>query len=162
MLLNILILCISILFSGPNTIAWNTNCDVKKDAKVQQRQSAALLYAHRCFLKDVPISIPAPLNTIPDIIVPSHVVVPRCSGKELAIYLKLQSLNCKSAVVVARFRHCLCVKLINNVKKHQSKWNTFAWLKIAETSCNILIILWLVKKLWSVYTNIKFCLVGSN
>ena len=70
------------LISFLGTTAWNFDCEGQKDAKVQQRQSSALLYAHRCFLKDVPISIPAPLNTIPDIIVPSHVVVPRCSGKD--------------------------------------------------------------------------------
>ena len=33
------------------------------------------------FLQDIPIEIPAPLNTIPDQILPSHIVVPRCTGK---------------------------------------------------------------------------------
>ena len=30
--------------------------------------------------QDIPIAIPAPLNTIPDQILPSHIVVPRCHG----------------------------------------------------------------------------------
>ena len=32
-------------------------------------------------LQDVPIEIPAPVNTIPDQILPSHIVVQRCSGQ---------------------------------------------------------------------------------
>ena len=61
--------------------AWNVmKCDGKNGAKVKKGKSSALLYAHRCFLKDVPIKVPFPVNTIPDSIVPSHVVVPRCSG----------------------------------------------------------------------------------
>ena len=43
-------------------------------------RSTALLYAHRCNLKDVPIEISAPMNIIPDQILPSHIVVPRCQG----------------------------------------------------------------------------------
>ena len=31
--------------------------------------------------QDIPIAIPAPINTIPDQILPSHIVVPRCSGE---------------------------------------------------------------------------------
>ena len=50
------------------------SCNTKTD------KSSALLYAHRCYLRDVPIPVPVPHNIIPDIIVPSHVVVPRCSG----------------------------------------------------------------------------------
>ena len=53
-----------------------------QDPNAHQDRSAALLFAHRCYMKDVPIPIPVPLNTIPDIIVPSHVVVQRCKGKE--------------------------------------------------------------------------------
>ena len=60
--------------------ALNLKCDGKNDARVKKGKSSALLYAHRCFLKDVPIKVPSPMNTIPDSIVPSHLVVPRCSG----------------------------------------------------------------------------------
>ena len=74
---------LSFFLSGPETTAWNVNCNENQDAKAQQARSSALLYAHRCFLKDVPIPIPAPLNTIPELIVPSHVVVPRCSGNTI-------------------------------------------------------------------------------
>merc|ERR1719320_478469 len=42
--------------------------------------TTALLHAHRCMLKDVPVPVPIPMNTIPDLIVPSHIIVPRCSG----------------------------------------------------------------------------------
>ena len=71
-----------IIVAGTNLNAWNINCNACQDPKSQQDRSAALLFAHRCYLKDVPIPIPVPLNTIPDIIVPSHVVLPRCKGKE--------------------------------------------------------------------------------
>ena len=60
--------------------ALNLKCDGKNDARVKKGKSSALLYAHRCFLKDLPIKVPFPLNSIHDSIVPSHVVVPRCSG----------------------------------------------------------------------------------
>jgi hypothetical protein len=71
-----------IFLAGPNPNAWNMNCNAGQDQQSQQDRSAALLYARRCYLKDVPIPIPVSLNTIPDIIVPSHVVVQRCKGKE--------------------------------------------------------------------------------
>ena len=48
----------------------------------EKSRSSALLFAHRCFLRDVPVKVPSPVNTIPDTIIPSHVVVPRCSGKK--------------------------------------------------------------------------------
>ena len=57
--------------------ALNLKCDGKNESRVQ---SSALLYAHRCFIKDVLIKVPSPLNSILDSIVPSHVLVPRCSG----------------------------------------------------------------------------------
>jgi hypothetical protein len=55
--------------------ALNLKYDGKNDARVKKGKSSALLYAHRCFLKDLPIKVPFPLNSIPDSIVPSHVVV---------------------------------------------------------------------------------------
>ena len=56
------------------------NCNARKDSKPDAAKSSALLFAHRCYLSDVTVPIPVPANTIPDIIVPSHVVVQRCSG----------------------------------------------------------------------------------
>ena len=38
------------------------------------------LACFRCFLKDVPVLVSSPLNSIPDFVIPSHVVVPRCQG----------------------------------------------------------------------------------
>ena len=86
-----------------------------------QDMTTALLHAHRCMLKDVPVGtlltnkaitkklhhklqvpqianhkflvnkseiemllqvpVPLPANTIPDLIVPSHIIVQRCSGQ---------------------------------------------------------------------------------
>jgi len=34
----------------------------------------------RCNVKDVAVEVPVPDNTIPDFIIPSHIVVPRCTG----------------------------------------------------------------------------------
>ena len=34
----------------------------------------------RCNVKDVAVEVPVPDNTIPDLIIPSHIVVPRCTG----------------------------------------------------------------------------------
>ena len=49
---------------------------------LQDLKSSALLYAHRCFLRDVALAVPSPTNTIPDLVLPSHIVVPRCAGTE--------------------------------------------------------------------------------
>ena len=35
----------------------------------------------RCMVKDVAVEVPVPENTIPDLIIPSHIVVPRCTGR---------------------------------------------------------------------------------
>jgi hypothetical protein len=40
-----------------------------------------LLLIDRCNVKDVAVEVPVPDNTIPDLIIPSHIVVPRCTGK---------------------------------------------------------------------------------
>jgi hypothetical protein len=78
---NALTFLVIVLMAVVQIKAWNVmKCDGKNDAKVKKGKSSALLYAHRCFLKDVPIKVPSPLTTIPENIVPSHVVVPRCSG----------------------------------------------------------------------------------
>jgi hypothetical protein len=39
----------------------------------------------RCNVKDVAVEVPVPDNTIPDFIIPSHIVVPRCTGKLLFV-----------------------------------------------------------------------------
>ena len=31
-------------------------------------------------MKDVAVEVPVPENVIPDLIIPSHIVVPRCTG----------------------------------------------------------------------------------
>ena len=59
------------------SLSWYSDCSTARD----DMRSAALLYAHRCNLRDVPVQVPAPINIIPDLILPSHVVVPRCQGK---------------------------------------------------------------------------------
>jgi len=55
-------------------------CNGRSDKKELQDMTTALLHAHRCMLKDVPVPVPLPANTIPDLIVPSHIIVQRCSG----------------------------------------------------------------------------------
>ena len=69
-----------LLLPGSRTQSWYNDCSVGKS---QDLRSSALLYAHRCYLKDVPIAVPAPDNVIPEQILPSHIVVPRCQGREL-------------------------------------------------------------------------------
>ena len=49
-------------------------------------RSTALLYAHRCNVRDVAVPVPVPSNVIPDLILPSHIVVPRCQGIIYFIY----------------------------------------------------------------------------
>ena len=53
--------------------------------------TTALLHAHRCLLQDVPVPVPIPLNTIPDLIVPSHIIVPRCSGQYILVHPKVRN-----------------------------------------------------------------------
>ena len=82
---------------------WSPKCDGTSEPKDLHGRSYALLHAHRlvifsleekydvspqrlslacfrCFLKDVPVLVSSPLNSIPDFVIPSHVVVPRCQG----------------------------------------------------------------------------------
>merc|ERR1719384_1923190 len=63
-----------------SSLVAGAGCDGRSDKKELQDITTALLHAHRCMLKDVPVPVPIPLNTIPDLIVPSHIIVPRCSG----------------------------------------------------------------------------------
>ena len=83
-----------------------------------QDMTTALLHAHRCTLKDEPVPVPIPLNTIPDLIVPSHIIVQRCSGEFYPLDLKpyrqqelvqfLQSITCR---VKSRKSVYICIAL---------------------------------------------------
>jgi len=79
--------CLSLFLSflvfptgGSSSLVAVAGCDGRSDKKELQDMTTALLHAHRCMLKDEPGAVPVPLNTIPDLIVPSHIIVPRCSG----------------------------------------------------------------------------------
>ena len=52
-----------------------------KNLKQQQRMTMAKLDAHRCLLRDTVVTVPAPDTIIANFVHPSHVVVPRCTGK---------------------------------------------------------------------------------
>jgi len=66
--------------SSASSVVAIAACDGRSDKKELQDMTTALLHAHRCMLKDVPVAVPLPANTIPDLIVPSHIIVQRCSG----------------------------------------------------------------------------------
>ena len=72
-------LLVCLLLPGYRTQSWYEDCTMDQ---AQDRRTSALLYAHRCYVRDVPIPVPAPDNVIPDLIIPSHIVVPRCQGKD--------------------------------------------------------------------------------
>ena len=55
-------------------------CKVK-NLKQQQRMTMAKLDAHRCLIRDTVIAVPVPDTIIANFVHPSHVVVPRCTGK---------------------------------------------------------------------------------
>ena len=62
-----------------------SSCSEVSRAAAEARQTA-LLYAHRCNLRDVAVAVAGaapglgPANVIPDLVLPSHIVVPRCQG----------------------------------------------------------------------------------
>ena len=56
-------------------------CKVK-NLKQQQRMTMAKLDAHRCLIRDTVIAVPVPDTIIANFVHPSHVVVPRCTGKK--------------------------------------------------------------------------------
>ena len=62
-------------------------CKVK-NLKQQQRMTMAKLDAHRCLIRDTVVTVPVPDTIIANFVHPSHVVVPRCTGKTKLI------LNC--------------------------------------------------------------------
>ena len=55
-------------------------CKVK-NLKQQQRMTMAKLDAHRCLIRDTVVPVPVPDTIIANFVHPSHVVVPRCTGK---------------------------------------------------------------------------------
>jgi hypothetical protein len=56
-------------------------CKVK-NLKQQQRMTMAKLDAHRCLIRDTVVTVPVPDTIIANFVHPSHVVVPRCTGKK--------------------------------------------------------------------------------
>ena len=80
-----MILLLYLVVAGTRSQSWYNDCSV---GRTQDMRSSALLYAHRCYLRDVPIAVPAPDNVIPDQILPSHIVVPRCQGKLPSLLLQ--------------------------------------------------------------------------
>ena len=52
-----------------------------KNLKQQQRMTMAKLDAHRCLIRDTVVTVPVPDTIITNFVHPSHVVVPRCTGK---------------------------------------------------------------------------------
>ena len=67
------------------TASPSSSCSAPSRAAAEARQTA-LLYAHRCNLRDVAVAVAGaapglgPANVIPDLVLPSHIVVPRCQG----------------------------------------------------------------------------------
>lgn len=53
-----------------------------KNLKQQQKMSMAKLDAHRCLIRDMVVQVPVPDTLIATYVHPSHVVVPRCTGKK--------------------------------------------------------------------------------
>ena len=52
-----------------------------KNLKQQQKMFAAKLEAHRCLVRDTVVELPIPDDVIATFVMPSHVVVPRCTGE---------------------------------------------------------------------------------
>merc|ERR1719323_261454 len=73
MMTSVLLVMVGQVESSSSLVAV-AGCDGRSDKKELQDMTTALLHAHRCMLKDEPVPVPIPLNTIPDLI------VPRCSG----------------------------------------------------------------------------------
>ena len=64
-------------------------CKVK-NLKQQQRMTMAKLDAHRCLIRDTVVAVPVPDTIIANYVHPSHVVVPRCTGKNGHFYLQIK------------------------------------------------------------------------
>ena len=52
-----------------------------KNLQQQQKMSRAKLDAHRCLIRDMVVQVPVPDTLIATYVHPSHVVVPRCTGR---------------------------------------------------------------------------------
>ena len=78
----------SLALTRTKTDSPSSSCSAVSRAAAEARQTA-LLYAHRCNLRDVAVAVAGaapglgPANVIPDLVLPSHIVVPRCQGGDL-------------------------------------------------------------------------------
>ena len=61
-----------------------------KNLKQQQKMTMAKLDAHRCLIRDVVVKVPVPDTLIATYVHPSHVVVPRCTGKLLLLKILIE------------------------------------------------------------------------
>ena len=73
-----------ILLGGTDRLshAPREECKVK-GLKTQERMNMAKLKAHRCLVRDTVVPVPLPKDIIVGFVQPTHVVVPRCTGKTL-------------------------------------------------------------------------------
>ena len=78
--------------SGSGTVNNNNyrpeECRVK-NLKQQQKMNMAKLDAHRCLIRDVVVQVPVPDTLIATYVHPSHVVVPRCTGKQASLFFNI-------------------------------------------------------------------------
>ena len=65
-----------------------------KNLKQQQKMTMAKLDAHRCLIRDVVVQVPVPDTLIATYVHPSHIVVPRCTGKPSLLLLLLKIESC--------------------------------------------------------------------
>ena len=72
-----------------------------KNLKQQQKMTMAKLDAHRCLIRDVVVQVPVPDTLIATYVHPSHIVVPRCTGKPSLVVLFL--LKIESCVFLLLF-----------------------------------------------------------
>ncbi len=75
--------------SGGSSINNNNREECRvKNLRQQQRMAVAKLDAHRCLVRDTVVALAPPDDVIAEFVTPSHVVVPRCTGKKLCFYWK--------------------------------------------------------------------------
>ena len=65
-----------------------------KNLKQQQKMTMAKLDAHRCLIRDVVVQVPVPDTLIATYVHPSHIVVPRCTGKPSLVLVLLKIESC--------------------------------------------------------------------
>ncbi len=71
-------------------------------AEIMDSRRIQIHISCRCNVKDVAVEVPVPDNTIPDFIIPSHIVVPRCTG----MFLSRSNLIQISQIVVQDAQVC--------------------------------------------------------